>query len=439
MFVPMFMNNMPSGTTLNRQPAYPTKEMTNSFQSIMEGITDKFKSIELQSQFESFSEEEVKIDLIDLFQKMNLLDSFPSEDEAFVQSLMTGLEQLLNLPKDELIEQINAINELLLDEDLIETDNEWIEKTIVFLFEQMSQATEMNQATPTHQFNEQNRADVTSLTRQADTLIKLLTFYLTGSKLTDQSMTSSGNQQQIIENIQHLRQDLNETSGTKLTQFLEKLETHLKLVRQETNTTTNIQQTIQRLVVETFQTKVDDSKQSNPLTFRSYQLHPTVHFGNVMSPVEQYTIFVNQSASSTGSIQEQIIEQLQQIIQTSRFGQVGGSNQLTIQLKPAHLGDMVLRFIQEDNQLNVRMIVTTKAAKEMLEANLNQLRHLFSPGQIVIERQTNEQFQQQLNNYFDEQKEQEQQNQDEQPKKKKENKDNDTGMSFQDYLFHEEV
>src|SRR5690625_2466944 len=95
MFVPMFMNNMPSGTTLNRQPAYPTKEMTNSFQSIMEGITDKFKSIELQSQFESFSEEEVKIDLIDLFQKMNLLDSFPSEDEAFVQSLMTGLEQLL--------------------------------------------------------------------------------------------------------------------------------------------------------------------------------------------------------------------------------------------------------------------------------------------------------------------------------------------------------
>jgi len=191
---------------------------------------------------------------------------------------------------------------------------------------------------------------------------------------------------------------------------------------------------------DTFQLRSDNSKPVNQLSLQNYQLHPTIHFGSTMTPVEQYTIYVNQSVNSTSSSQQKIIEQLQQIIQTSRFGKVGGSNQLTIQLKPAHLGEMMLRFVQEDNQLTVRMIVTTKAAKEMLEANLHQLRHLFSPGQVVIERQNIDQFQQQLSNYFDEPKEDEQSKQEDQPKKQKENKkDNEKSMTFQDYLFHEEV
>ena len=446
MFVPMFMNGMSSSPQLNGSSThFNNKEMVHSFQSIMQGITNKLQAVEVEQDIKSDAfhlQEDVEADLIDLFEKMSSIDSFTSdEQETIVHSLMTSLEQLLNRPDDELIESIHSINEALLEHGLIEEDGEWIEQTIVLLLEQINQFVELRQSNDLGRVDAplKNQVDASFLNRQAHVLTKLLTFYLTGDPQMTHSMPSTNNQQ-LLENIQQLRQVLNEAETPKLTQFLNKLENHLKLSRNETYTSTNLQQVVQRVMNDTFQLRSDNSKPVNQLSLQNYQLHPTIHFGSTMTPVEQYTIFVNQSVNSTSSSQQKIIEQLQQIIQTSRFGKVGGSNQLTIQLKPAHLGEMMLRFVQEDNQLTVRMIVTTKAAKEMLEANLHQLRHLFSPGQVVIERQNIDQFQQQLSNYFDEPKEDEQSKQEDQPKKQKENKkDNEKSMTFQDYLFHEEV
>ncbi|GEN44921.1 flagellar hook-length control protein FliK [Alkalibacillus haloalkaliphilus] len=159
-----------------------------------------------------------------------------------------------------------------------------------------------------------------------------------------------------------------------------------------------------------------------------------------MSKLEQFTVHVsraNSSQSSQMSNQQQIIEQLQKIIQSTQFGRANGTNNLTIQLKPANLGQMTLQFTQIDGQMAVRISVMSTAAKEMLESNLNQLRHLFHPNQVVIERQvdqTNTDFtKQQLKDDSEESDEQLYEDD------KEEQQEENPSVDFKDYLFQEEV
>ncbi|MDV2580603.1 flagellar hook-length control protein FliK [Alkalibacillus haloalkaliphilus] len=159
-----------------------------------------------------------------------------------------------------------------------------------------------------------------------------------------------------------------------------------------------------------------------------------------MSKLEQFTVHVsraNSSQSSQMSNQQQIIEQLQKIIQSTQFGRANGTNNLTIQLKPANLGQMTLQFTQIDGQMAVKISVMSTAAKEMLESNLNQLRHLFHPNQVVIERQvdqTNTDFtKQQLKD--DSEESDEQLYEDDEEEQQEEN----PSVDFKDYLFQEEV
>ncbi|TFB23210.1 hypothetical protein E3U55_05165 [Filobacillus milosensis] len=156
---------------------------------------------------------------------------------------------------------------------------------------------------------------------------------------------------------------------------------------------------------------------------------------------EQFIIHMTRPEQSTTSTtnQKQIIEQLQKIIQSTRFTQVGAQKQLSIQLKPANLGDMMLKFTQIDGQMAVKISVTTQAAKEMLEGNLQQLRHMFSPNQVVVERQvdqTNTDYTQQFTD-----KDESQQDQDSQEHAQDQTDSNEEQLekSFSDYLFEEEV
>src|SRR5690625_417032 len=275
MFVPMFMNGMSSSPQLNGSSThFNNKEMVHSFQSIMQGITNKLQAVEVEQDINSDAlhlQEDVEADLIDLFEKMSSIDSFTSdEQETIVHSLMTSLEQLLNRTDDELIESIHSINEALLEHGLIEEDGEWIEQTIVLLLEQINQFVELRQSNDLGRVDAplKNQVDASFLNRQAHVLTKLLTFYLTGDHQTTHSMTSTNNQQ-LLENIQQLRQVLNEAETPKLTQFLNKLENHLKLSRNETYTSTNLQQVVQRVMNDTFQLRSDNSKPVNQLSLQN--------------------------------------------------------------------------------------------------------------------------------------------------------------------------
>ncbi|GAA0495620.1 hypothetical protein GCM10008986_22980 [Salinibacillus aidingensis] len=108
-----------------------------------------------------------------------------------------------------------------------------------------------------------------------------------------------------------------------------------------------------------------------------------------MSKVEQFTIYLQRNGGNQAATNNShdFMEQFQKIIKSSRFIQNEGSSQLTLKLKPAHLGDMVVKFTQINGEMAVRIAVSSQAAKEMLESNINQLRHMFQPNQVVIDKQ----------------------------------------------------
>lgn len=106
-----------------------------------------------------------------------------------------------------------------------------------------------------------------------------------------------------------------------------------------------------------------------------------------MTRMEQFVIHLNQTQGSK-PMGEQLIKQFQQVIKTSRFLTLNnGNSQLSIALKPDNLGNMMVKLTQINGEMAVKILVSSQAAKEMLESNIQQLKHMFSPQQVVIERQ----------------------------------------------------
>ncbi|WP_088050199.1 flagellar hook-length control protein FliK [Virgibacillus dakarensis] len=106
-----------------------------------------------------------------------------------------------------------------------------------------------------------------------------------------------------------------------------------------------------------------------------------------MSKVEQYVIYLNQSQHSQ-SAPQQLIEQLQKVMKTSKFLTMNnGTSQLSITLKPDNLGEMMVKLTRINGEMTVKIMVTSQATKDMLESNMHQLKHMFSPQQVVVEKQ----------------------------------------------------
>lgn len=110
------------------------------------------------------------------------------------------------------------------------------------------------------------------------------------------------------------------------------------------------------------------------------------NFSSAMAKVEQYVIHMN-SNQSQPVMQNQMMEQLEQLVKSNRmFQNNAGQTEMNIRLKPQHLGDMTVRLVQMNGEMTVKLMVTSQAAKDMLESNMNQLRHMFSPQQVVVDK-----------------------------------------------------
>jgi len=110
--------------------------------------------------------------------------------------------------------------------------------------------------------------------------------------------------------------------------------------------------------------------------------------GTWMPKLEQYVIHLTHAQGNT-SPDQQLMEQFQKVIQSSKFlnAPSGGANQLSITLHPSNLGEMNLRFAEVNGEMTVKIMVTTQVAKDMLETNMKQLMNMFSPHQVVVEKQ----------------------------------------------------
>ncbi|WP_226376920.1 flagellar hook-length control protein FliK [Oceanobacillus halotolerans] len=163
-----------------------------------------------------------------------------------------------------------------------------------------------------------------------------------------------------------------------------------------------------------------------------------------MSRIEQYVIQVNPTQRSK-SVDQQLINEFQKVMKTSQFlSMSNGNSQLAIRLQPDTLGDMMVRFTQVNGEMTVKILVSSVAAKEMLESNLHQLKNMFSPHQVTIERQDLQTQQSQNLNADQEdqsmsEQDQDQSNQFDESDEHREGEQEDFETQFQDILQKEEV
>ncbi|PBB05874.1 hypothetical protein CKW00_06485 [Salimicrobium humidisoli] len=139
---------------------------------------------------------------------------------------------------------------------------------------------------------------------------------------------------------------------------------------------------------EKWGTQAVSSRSNRPVAVSEVKTEKNVlpGFFMPMSRAEQMTV-QNVSMDSQNPGRQQFLKQIQEMLTTSRiFHDEAGNQRMLIKLKPSSLGEMILKFSQSGGETTVRMIVSTQAAKETLESNMHQLRSMFAPHQVVVEK-----------------------------------------------------
>lgn len=123
---------------------------------------------------------------------------------------------------------------------------------------------------------------------------------------------------------------------------------------------------------------VGDTELSQTQSHISMQQH--------MTPVEQYVMHIR--TQDGGTLQnEQMMQQFQQIVNQSALGKNQFFKQLSITIQPEQLGEMTIRLVQIEGEMIAKITVTSQATKSALESNLHQLKNMFAPHQVMIEKQ----------------------------------------------------
>ncbi|WP_112180846.1 flagellar hook-length control protein FliK [Paraliobacillus zengyii] len=197
-------------------------------------------------------------------------------------------------------------------------------------------------------------------------------------------------------------------------------------------------------------TTTDVSKwMKNAVTSLSSETKATVNAetlatGQQISKLEQFVVHVKQSTQTNQkSTSDNLMEEFQKVIKSSKFmSGPNGSNELLLKLKPNHLGDISVKLTQINGEMMVKITATTQAAKDALETNIQQLRHMFSPNQVVIEKQDAQMFQQtqeESNSSFDEQMSESSQQEDAEGKEQNDGEQDQSSISFEEVLMNERV
>lgn len=83
---------------------------------------------------------------------------------------------------------------------------------------------------------------------------------------------------------------------------------------------------------------------------------------------------------------DSFVRQFTTILNKGKLMNSGPLQKLTIQLKPEHLGTLKIELVQQNNELVAKIISSTKAAKELLESQIQGLRHAFIQQNINVTR-----------------------------------------------------
>lgn len=158
------------------------------------------------------------------------------------------------------------------------------------------------------------------------------------------------------------------------------------------------------------------------------------HQSGQISKVEQFILRAT-NADRIEAISKNLVQDINRIVTKNNFLKRPGLDQLTFTLRPASLGEVTIKLVQVNGEMTVKFFVATQAARELLEANMNQLKPMFSPHQIAIERDaavSDEEF------FHEEQaqSEEEEQNEKESRQTRNEDKNEEIEISFDELLLN---
>lgn len=155
-----------------------------------------------------------------------------------------------------------------------------------------------------------------------------------------------------------------------------------------------------------------------------------------LSKPEQLTLMTNTQRPVSA---DQLIEQFESILSRSKFMSSGGTQRLFIKLNPEHLGALRVELIQKDSMIIARILTSTSVAKDMMESQLNGLKHAFSSQNIQIERvEISQQFTGQERT-FNREQQQEQERQQPREEQKEQTTSDDFTHSFEEALLNTEA
>lgn len=155
--------------------------------------------------------------------------------------------------------------------------------------------------------------------------------------------------------------------------------------------------------------------------------------GQPLNQVHQFLLHVGESRGEQQN-GEQLLRQFKNILDRSSLLQFpNGLNKLTIKLFPQHLGRLDVTLTQQHGVIIAQLMTTTKAAKNAIESQLQQLRQAFLSQNIQVEKI--EVFtQQQQSLLLPDKQNQEEKNNSHDNKKQKEQNDDGEKVNFQDFL-----
>lgn len=161
-----------------------------------------------------------------------------------------------------------------------------------------------------------------------------------------------------------------------------------------------------------------------------------------MTKLEQYVLTASKNGQPVDA--EQFVRAFESILSKANFSKTNGVQKLLIRLNPENLGSLRIELIQKDGAMVAKILATTAQAKELLDRQLQGLKHSFTNQNIQIDKI---EVSQQISTFNSErfasrnheQNEHQQQQQPQNNKEKNENEENDFTDRFTEALVNLEV
>lgn len=143
---------------------------------------------------------------------------------------------------------------------------------------------------------------------------------------------------------------------------------------------------VRQAYAESFTTdkESDDETVSNGLTLKTAESNTQSSLPFQMTKLEQYVLTASKNGQPVDV--EQFVKEFEKIVSKANFSNVQGTQKLLIRLNPDNLGSLRIELIQKDGAMIAKILTTTAQAKELLDRQVQGLKHVFASQNIQVEK-----------------------------------------------------